>query len=72
MTGSGTYQIKSWDEQPYHEEEGETKLCRAEITQAYEGTMAGESSLQYLMVCRWCGWQLCHHSPRQIRGWNSK
>jgi hypothetical protein len=50
MTGSGTYQIKSWDEQPYHEEEGETKLCRAEITQAYEGTMAGESSLQYLMV----------------------
>ncbi len=51
-TGSGTYQIKSWDENTYHEAESGPKLCRAEIKQAYEGAMQGESSLQYLMVYR--------------------
>ena len=51
-TGTGTFQIKSWDEEAYFESEGGPKLTRAEITQAYEGTMQGESSLQYLMVYR--------------------
>ena len=50
MTGTGTFQIKSWDENIYHESDGGPNLARAEITQVYDGAMAGESSLQYLMV----------------------
>ena len=51
-TGSGTFQIKSWDENTYYESESGLKLSRAEITQAYDGTLQGEASLQYLMVHR--------------------
>ena len=49
-TGAGTFKIKSWDENPYHETDGSPRLTRAEISQAYEGTLQGESSLQYFMV----------------------
>lgn len=49
-SGAGTFKIKSWDEIPYHETDGSPRLIRAEISQTYEGTLQGESSLQYLMV----------------------
>ena len=50
--GVGTYKITSWDENAYFEAESGLKLTRAEINQSYEGSMQGESSLQYLMVYR--------------------
>lgn len=50
VTGTGTFKIKSWDENTYHESDGGQKLSRAEITQTYKGVLEGEASLQYLMV----------------------
>ena len=52
ITGIGTFQIKSWDENTYHGSDGGLKLSRAEVTQAYHGALEGEASLQYLMVSR--------------------
>jgi hypothetical protein len=43
------FEIKTWDEQPYHEAEDGTKLVRASVTATYSGDIVGESTLEYLM-----------------------
>ena len=45
----GTFEVKSWKEQPYSEVEGQPKLARAEVIYAYHGDLEGEGSIEYLM-----------------------
>ena len=49
-TANAMFQIKRWDEAPYHEASGETKLTRANVALAYEGQIEGEGLADYLMV----------------------
>lgn len=49
-TLSGTFEIKNWDEKPYHETEGGPKLTHAVINLAYHGDIEAESVLDYLMA----------------------
>ena len=47
-----TFEIKSWDEEPYNEIEGAPKLTRAKVVKAYRGDIEGESTVEYLMMHR--------------------
>ena len=47
-----TFEVKNWDEKPYHEEKGGPKLTRAGITKTFSGDIEGKASLEYLMVHR--------------------
>lgn len=49
-TANATFQIKRWDEAPYHEASGEAKLTRANVALAYEGQIEGQGLADYLMV----------------------
>jgi len=50
MRATGTIDVKSWDEKPYDETDGEPRLARAEVKLAFAGDVDGQSSLVYLMV----------------------
>jgi hypothetical protein len=50
--GTGTFEGKSWDEQPISEIAGGPKLSRALITNAYQGVIEGEGTLEYLLMYR--------------------
>ena len=45
----GTFQIKSWDESPFQENEDGSKQSHAKIKQTYSGSIEGDSEIQYLM-----------------------
>ncbi len=45
----GTFEVKSWDEQPYNESEGQPKFTRADAVFAYHGDLEGEGRVTYLM-----------------------
>lgn len=44
-----TFVVKSWDEKPYHEAEGEAKLTRATVAKSFSGDLEGEGVVEYLM-----------------------
>ncbi len=46
----GTFEGKSWNEQPYAEVDGEPKLTRSSVTNSFHGDIEGEGTLEYLMV----------------------
>jgi len=48
----GTFQIQSWEENPYVELEGGAKLTRASVGQAFAGDFDGEGSVEWLMCYR--------------------
>ena len=48
-TVNGSFQVASWDESAYEEREG-LRLTKAEVTQRFEGDIAGEGSAQWLMA----------------------
>ena len=48
----GTFEIQSWDENPYVELEGGAKLTRASVEQAFSGDLEGEGSVEWLMCYR--------------------
>jgi len=48
--GTGTFEVKSWDESPYNEVEGLPKLTRANVTYAHQGVIDGEGTSSSLMV----------------------
>jgi hypothetical protein len=50
--GTGTFEGKSWDEQPISDVEGGPKLNRALVANAYQGTIEGEGALEYLLMYR--------------------
>ena len=47
---SVTFQIDSWDEEPFDEYEGGRKLTRTVVQKKYSGDFVGRGSLEYLMV----------------------
>jgi len=46
---SCTFKITGWDENPYKEFENGAKLTKAKVSQAYEGDLSGEGSVEFLM-----------------------
>jgi hypothetical protein len=52
IQATGTFKGKSWDEQPYSEVEGGPKLARAFVTNIFQGDVAGEGTLEYVMMYR--------------------
>ncbi|WMN62042.1 DUF3224 domain-containing protein (plasmid) [Pseudoalteromonas xiamenensis] len=46
---SNVFQITSWDETPYIENQDGSKKSHAKITQSYSGVIEGSSEIQYLM-----------------------
>ena len=52
VTASARFAIKSWDEKPYSEGDGQPKLTKATVTKTYSGDIEGEGHVEYLMVYR--------------------
>lgn len=50
MLATSTFSLKRWDEKPYDEADGSPKLTRASVLYGFEGEMAGEGRLEYLMT----------------------
>lgn len=46
------FAIKSWDEKPYSEVDGQPKLTRATVTKSYTGEISGDGTVEYLMMYR--------------------
>ena len=51
-TANARFAIKTWDEKPYSQGEGEPRLTRATVTKTYTGDIEGESQVEYLMMYR--------------------
>jgi hypothetical protein len=49
MHATSTFEVKSWDEQPILDERGGTKATRAIVSKSFEGDIAGESTVEWLM-----------------------
>lgn len=47
-----TFEVASWDEQPFSEVDGGPRLTRATVTKSFHGDIEGEGTLEYLMVHR--------------------
>lgn len=45
-----TFEIKNWDEKPYAEMAGASKLTRVSVVKVYKGDIEGEGQLGYLMA----------------------
>ena len=45
----GNFEVKSWNEKPYSEIDGQPKLTRADVVYAYHGGLEGEGKIEYLM-----------------------
>ena len=50
MLATATFTLKNWDEKPYDQIDGGPKLTRASVLYGFEGEMAGEGRLEYLMT----------------------
>jgi uncharacterized protein DUF3224 len=48
----GTFEIRSWDENPYDERDGAARLTRASVAQGFSGDLEGEGSVEWLMCYR--------------------
>lgn len=51
-TANARFAIKTWDEKPYSEGEGEPRLTRATVTKTYAGDIEGQAQVEYLMMYR--------------------
>ncbi len=49
---AATFQVKTWDEEPFHESDDAPKLTRARVTKSFRGDIEGEGTLEYLMMYR--------------------
>jgi hypothetical protein len=49
---TGTFAIKTWDEQAYHESGDGAKMTAAHVSFLYDGAIEGESIMEYLMSYR--------------------
>ena len=47
---TGSMELTTWEEQPYHEIDGGPKLTRASVTRSFHGDIEGEGTLEYLMI----------------------
>ncbi len=46
---TGGFEVKSWNEVPYSEIEGQPKLTRASVIYGYHGDLEAEGKVEYLM-----------------------
>ena len=46
---TGTFEIETWDEKPYDEQEG-ARLTRTHLTKTFRGDVEGESTCEMLMA----------------------
>ena len=51
-SANARFAIKSWDEKPYSEGQGQPRLTRASVTKTYTGDIEGEAHVEYLMMYR--------------------
>ena len=51
-TANARFAIKTWDEKPYSEAEGQPRLTRASVSKTFSGDLEGEGQVEYLMVYR--------------------
>ena len=51
-SANARFAIKSWDEKPYSEGQGEPRLTRATVTKSYTGDIDGQAQVEYLMMYR--------------------
>ena len=49
---TGSFDVSSWDEEPYWEDDQGRRLTRASVTQAFSGDLEGEGTVEYLMCYR--------------------
>lgn len=49
MHATGSFEVKSWDEKPYSEIDGQPKLTQADVVYTYHGDFEGEGKIVYLM-----------------------
>jgi hypothetical protein len=49
---TAVFEIKTWDEKPYQEIEGGSKLTRASVTKTYRGDITGDATSDSLMFYR--------------------
>lgn len=49
---TATFQVKTWDEEPYNEIDQGPKLTRVSVTKSFHGDIEGEGVLEYLMIHR--------------------
>lgn len=49
---TGSFELASWDENPYEELEGGGKLTRASVGQKFAGDIEGEGAAEWLMAYR--------------------
>jgi Protein of unknown function (DUF3224) len=47
---TGTFQTKAWQETPFSEIDGAGKLTRTSMTDAFQGGIEGEATVEYLMA----------------------
>jgi hypothetical protein len=47
---TGSMELKSWDEQAFHELDGGPKLSRASVNTTFRGEIEGEGRKEYLMI----------------------
>jgi len=52
MNTISTFEVKSWDEQPFAEGDGQPKLTQTTATKTFTGDIEGEGTVAYLMVYR--------------------
>ncbi len=50
MKAMGIFKVTSWDEKPFDEGWGGTKVTRASVTQTVSGNIEGEARVEYLMT----------------------
>ncbi len=48
----GSFEVTSWNEDPYEELDGGGKLTRASVEQTFDGDIAGDGAVQWLMSYR--------------------
>jgi hypothetical protein len=51
-SATGMFEIKKWEEQPYHESDDGAKMTSAHVSFLYHGAIEGESIMEYLMSYR--------------------
>ena len=49
---TATFQVQGWDEKPFSEIDGGSKLTKVSVTKAFKGDIEGVGTLEYLMAYR--------------------
>ena len=52
QSANARFAIKSWDEKPYSEGQGQPRLTRASVMKTFTGDIEGEGRVEYVMVYR--------------------